>query len=122
MAGRDGSGPDGRGPMTGRGLGYCAGNDRPGYEADAAPAGRGGGFGLRFGRGAGRGYGRGRGFGNGLGPGFGRGYGRGPANFNRSVAFGPENEVADSLSDEIAGLREQLKALEDRLRSSNQKD
>lgn len=122
MAGRDKRGPDGRGPMTGRGLGYCAGNDQPGYEADGAPAGRGGGFGRRFGRGAGRGNGRGRGFGNGFGPGFGRGYGRGSANFNRSVAFGPENEVADRLSDEIAGLRDQLKALEDQLGNSNQED
>jgi len=27
----DGTGPLGRGPMTGRGLGYCAGYNRPGY-------------------------------------------------------------------------------------------
>jgi hypothetical protein len=122
MAGGDKSGPDGRGPMSGRGLGYCAGTDRPGYEADAAPAGRGRGLGRRFGRGAGRGYGRGRGFGNGFGPGFGRGYGRGSANSNRSVALGPENEVADRLSDEIARLRDRLKALENRLGNSNQED
>ena len=27
----DGTGPAGRGPKTGRGLGYCAGYDSPGY-------------------------------------------------------------------------------------------
>jgi len=35
----DGSGPDGFGPMTGRGAGYCAGYDRPGY-ANAGYRGR----------------------------------------------------------------------------------
>ncbi len=122
MPGGDKRGPDERGPMTGRGLGYCAGNDRPGYATAEAPAGRGGGFGRRFGRGAGRGYGRGRGFGNGPGFGYGRGYGRGSANFDQSGDFGPENEVTDRLADEIAGLRNQLKALEDRLGKSNPED
>ena len=27
----DGTGPAGKGPKTGRGLGYCAGYDSPGY-------------------------------------------------------------------------------------------
>lgn len=27
----DGTGPNGQGPMTGRGFGYCAGYERPGY-------------------------------------------------------------------------------------------
>ena len=31
MPGGDRTGPLGRGPMTGRALGYCAGNNRPGY-------------------------------------------------------------------------------------------
>lgn len=72
-------GPYGDGPMTGRGMGYCAGYDTPGFAA--APAGRMGGgqwFGPGFGRGRGfRGYGFGRG---GLGRGFryGVGYGWGP--------------------------------------------
>jgi hypothetical protein len=57
----DKRGPEGAGPMTGRALGYCAGNDQPGFTADAAP------------QGAGRGFRNG----NGRGPGFGRGYGRG---------------------------------------------
>ena len=49
----DGTGPAGQGPMTGRRLGRCAGNDIPGN-----------GF---FGRGLGRGWGRGFGFGRGYG-------------------------------------------------------
>lgn len=60
----DRTGPEGAGPMTGRALGYCSGNDQPGYTADAAPQGaaRGPGYGRGFGRGAGRGRGRGFGF------------------------------------------------------------
>lgn len=38
----DGTGPRGRGPRTGRGLGFCAGFDRPGYTSpDNRPYGRG---------------------------------------------------------------------------------
>lgn len=58
MPGGDRRGPEGRGPMTGRGLGYCAGNDQPGFAADAAPQGAGRGF--RNGAGRGPGFGRGR--------------------------------------------------------------
>lgn len=59
----DRTGPEGRGPKTGRGLGYCDGNDGPGYASDLP--------GMGMGRGPrdGRGPGRGRGF----GPGRGRG-------------------------------------------------
>jgi len=49
MPGLDGTGPLGLGPMTGRGLGYCAGYNRPGY---ANPEPR-----KFFGRGFGRGFG-----------------------------------------------------------------
>jgi len=41
----DGTGPNGQGPMTGRGLGYCAGYPMPGF------------MNCRFGRGMGRGRG-----------------------------------------------------------------
>ena len=47
----DRTGPDGRGTMTGRARGYCAGNDRPGY---AEPGFRGRGFGRGMSRGFGR--------------------------------------------------------------------
>jgi len=43
----DGTGPDGQGPMTGRGTGYCAGFNEPGFMNGSY----------------GRGFGRGRGFG-----------------------------------------------------------
>lgn len=49
---RDGTGPMGRGPMTGRGFGYC---------------GAGAGFVPGYGMGYGRGFGRGMGFGAGFG-------------------------------------------------------
>ena len=47
----DGTGPDGRGQRTGRGLGYCAGFGAPGF-AQPGPGG-GGGFGRGWGRGRG---------------------------------------------------------------------
>jgi hypothetical protein len=62
MPGRDGSGPLGQGPMTGRGLGVCTGVNAPMY---------GGWFGRGFGRGFGRCFGRGFGFGLGRRFGFG---------------------------------------------------
>ena len=58
MPGGDRTGPTGMGPMTGRGMGYCGGYDRPGFTNPIA----------------GRGMGMGRGFGGG---GYGRGGGRG---------------------------------------------
>jgi hypothetical protein len=53
----DGTGPRGIGRLSGRGAGYCAGYDMPGF-ANPVP---GRGFGMGFGRGAGfagGGYGR----------------------------------------------------------------
>ncbi len=57
----DSTGPMGMGPMTGRGAGYCAGYNMPGYLNNAG----GRNFGMGFGRGAGFGGrgGRGGGFG-----------------------------------------------------------
>jgi len=48
----DATGPAGEGPMTGRGAGYCAGYDAPGY----GPPMPGPGFGMGFGGGWGRGW------------------------------------------------------------------
>ncbi len=67
----DHTGPLGKGPKTGRGLGYCSGNDRPGAEVNAER-----GFGRGLGRGMGRGLGKGMGRGFGRGKGSGRGIGR----------------------------------------------
>ena len=46
----DGTGPWGEGPMTGRGLGFCTGFERPGFVNPRLGRGfgRGRGFGWRF--------------------------------------------------------------------------
>jgi hypothetical protein len=35
MPGGDRAGPEGKGPKTGRGAGYCSGNEEPGYANDS---------------------------------------------------------------------------------------
>jgi len=50
----DRTGPNGMGPMTGRGMGYCAGYNAPGFMNC--------GFGRGMGRGRGAGFGRGFGW------------------------------------------------------------
>ncbi len=52
----DRTGPEGKGPKTGRGLGLCSGNDKAGYLQDNP--GQGLGIGPRNGQGRGRGNGR----------------------------------------------------------------
>src|SRR6056297_1284643 len=54
----DKKGPMGQGPMTGRAMGYCVGNDVPGYMEDRPGLGLARGF--RGGRNAGMGRGLGR--------------------------------------------------------------
>ena len=66
------TGPEGQGPKTGRGAGYCTGNEAPGYANPTGRMGMGRGQGMRGGRG--QGMGAGRGAGQGRGGGFGRGY------------------------------------------------
>jgi hypothetical protein len=56
MPGGDKTGPAGSGPKTGRGFGYCADNDQPGYTQGFGQGFRGGGRGRGFGRGHGRGW------------------------------------------------------------------
>jgi hypothetical protein len=56
MPGRNGMGPMGQGPMTGRGMGWCGGAN----AAIDMPQ-RGPGLGMGRGRGQGQGRGRGRG-------------------------------------------------------------
>ncbi|KYH34093.1 hypothetical protein CLTEP_19380 [Clostridium tepidiprofundi DSM 19306] len=59
----DGTGPNGMGPMTGRGLGKCTSNSVNQTNAnEIGYFGRGLGRGLGFGRGLGRGFRRGGGF------------------------------------------------------------
>jgi len=108
MPGFDGAGPQGYGPMTGRGLGRC----NPQY-------GRGYGYGCGFGRGMGRGFGRG--FGRGMGRGFRGGYGWGtnaPLPDYAPPAYSSEQETADlraeaqMLQATLAQINERLAALE----------
>jgi hypothetical protein len=65
MPGGDRTGPRGLGSRTGRGLGYCAGYDAPGYTK-----GPGMGLGRGWGRGRGVGYSRGFWYGRGRGWGY----------------------------------------------------
>ncbi len=62
-------GPENKGPKTGRGLGFCSGNNQPGCLSEDAPLKMGRGRRAEFGRGSGRGN---RGLGYGAGHGFGR--------------------------------------------------
>ena len=91
----------GMGPMTGRGMGYCAEYVTPGFMNQMS--GRG------MGRGPGRGFGRGRGMGRGRGwmyPGVGY-----PAPYAAPVA--PQ--------DESAALKEQAKYLSESLDEINRR-
>ena len=94
----DRTGPQGAGPMTGRRLGFCAGNDHPGY---------GPGYGNGYGHGPGRGR-RGGGYGRGF-YGYGAGY-----DYRQPAAISPDNEK-EFLEQEIALLNARMKVMKDRL-------
>jgi hypothetical protein len=85
MPGFDRKGPEGKGPMTGRKMGYCGGN-KPDTDV---PRGRGFGRGEGFGAGRGLGRGLGRGFGRGQGRGLGRGFG------GRGLGYGRRQQNDD---------------------------
>jgi len=99
MPGRDRSGPQGQGPLTGRGMGYCAGD----YPAFGAPVQRGLGLGLgyRGGRG-GRFFGGGRGF-----------WGQ-PAGYWAQPAAAPVDEK-QLLQEQQSWLQRQLDAISNQL-------
>ncbi|MGM0498613.1 MAG: DUF5320 domain-containing protein [Bacillota bacterium] len=122
----DRRGPDGAGPMTGRSLGYCAGNDQPGFTANAAPQGAG--RGLR--NGAGRGPGFGRGFGRGRRMGNGRSFlaARGRGAYYEPAAADEEDfdnqeskdrevtrleNLANTLASELEIVKKQIDELKD---------
>ncbi|MCD4744776.1 MAG: DUF5320 domain-containing protein [Bacteroidales bacterium] len=100
----DKTGPEGMGPMTGRGAGFCAGFDEPGYMNQGGNK-RGG-----FGRGSGRGFGRG----------FGRSYGRGFG--YHGIANYPDVSQKTILENDIKILKDQLKSLEKRLSETKEND
>jgi hypothetical protein len=97
----DRTGPQGLGPMTGRGAGYCAGSSMPGYMNP----------------GYGRGGGRGRGYrhwfyATGM-PGWARaGYGAPAYNGPAGYPYMPEM----TAKDEMNMLRDQAKMLQDQLK------
>lgn len=95
MPAGDRTGPVGTGPMTGRRMGYCAGQSAPGYVSGGGRGGRGGRCGG--------------------GRGFGRGFGRG-AVYNPAPAFVPEEEKA-LVARQLEALQAQAAQLEERLRS-----
>ena len=100
MPGFDRTGPEGRGSMTGRGAGYCAGNETP-----------------RFAN-RGFGYGRGRGVARGLGRGFGFGWGR------RGTSFDPQYDNEQyplTKEEEIQSLKNQSDQLQKELDSINKR-
>jgi len=115
MPGGDRTGPEGRGPRTGRTLGYCAGYNSPGFTK-GTPIGRG--FGRGWGRGFGRGsWGRGRGF-------WRRGYY--PEPYYEPEPYYPEyrdrvppeqikKEEKAHLENLVKDLEEELKAIKERL-------
>ncbi|ADL13296.1 DUF5320 domain-containing protein [Acetohalobium arabaticum] len=95
----DGTGPEGFGPMTGRGAGFCAGYNVPGYMNDGPR------------RGMGRGLGRGRGMGR-------RGAGRRAMGRRRTPAYRPRpvnNSNVDQTEAEVNYLQQEKEALENEL-------
>ena len=106
MPGGDQTGPQGEGPRTGRGLGYCADNVQPGYATPQQ--------GQRFGfQRGGRGLGnrRGRGRWNRSDAGFGVGRGRG----GFAVLSDVQDQDIDSLKAQMRELQNTLKEIQDHL-------
>lgn len=93
MPGRNKTGPSGMGPMTGRGMGDCTGDEKNGNF-------------YGYGRGAGFfGWGRGRGFRGGFG------FGAGRRDFEK-----------DSLEGEMGFLKRRLSFLEELLKKQSDND
>jgi len=108
MSGGDRTGPMGMGPMTGRGMGYCAGYAAPGYMNGP------GGMGMGRGRGGGRGW-RNRFYATGRPGWMAGGYGGyWPA---APAAFAAPSSVDQTaaLKDEIAFLEQSLARTRERL-------
>lgn len=99
MPGKNGTGPVGAGPMTGRAMGFCVGTEVSGY-ANAV---------------GGRGCGMGRGRGMGQGRGFGRGFGL------SSVAgsYLPSRKI--TADEELEAIKGQARYFEDSLKEINER-
>lgn len=109
MPGGNGTGPMGMGPMTGRGMGYCAGLASPGYSN----------YGFGRGMGRGRGY-RKMYYATGM-PGF----MRDGAYASRYVPFASQPaEVSEKefLQKQVDFLENQLKQVREQLSSVDEKE
>ncbi|MGD9938378.1 MAG: DUF5320 domain-containing protein [Clostridia bacterium] len=107
----NGTGPEGYGPMTGRGMGRCGGHarfDGSGYGMGTAHG---------FGRGREASYGPGRGMGSGQG--IGRGLGWFAAGYQGVDERTAGANIRSALETRIAALRAELARTEDLLRASN---
>jgi hypothetical protein len=116
MPGGDGTGPEGMGPMTGRGAGFCSGYTTPGYANTGGARYPGSGRGFRGGFGA-RGY-KGWYYGAGF-PGWNR-YGMGQAARGgvEEYPFAPDMEPAqekDLLERQADALQKQLDGIRARI-------
>jgi hypothetical protein len=113
----DGTGPQGYGPMTGRGAGYCAGYSVPGYMNPIMGRGFGGRGRGWFGRGRGRGH-RNWFYATGL-PGWSRAGYWGPANYGPAAyPYAPDMTAKDEmnmLKEEAELLQNQLKDIQKRI-------
>jgi hypothetical protein len=104
------TGPLGAGPMTGRGLGHCAGHSAPGYAHE--------GRGMGWSPGCGRGFGHGRGFGwrhtfRATGLPFWARHGEGP--WGRAEERPAREEELSYLEAQAEVLAEQLDAIQARI-------
>jgi hypothetical protein len=111
----DGTGPVGRGPMTGRGAGFCAEYSVPGYMNPGAGFCRGYRFSRGFGFGRGYGYGRGPGLGRGRGRGFGRMYNFAGIPWQARYGYTDYNETTAPEADPKVFLKKEAEYLENRL-------
>ena len=112
MPAGDRTGPNGMGPMTGRGAGYCAGYNAPGF-ANGGPGFRG------WGRGGGRGW-RHRFFATGLpgwlraNLGFGASGGAAPAPPNEQQELDALMTQARQFDDALDSIRKRIEEIEAR--------
>lgn len=102
MPGRNKTGPQGQGPLTGRGMGNCSSNESSPNENFAGT-----------GRGFLSGFGRGRGFGN-----------QGGGMRRRFLGQGWNANVSDdaSMKNEIDSLKNEISQLENKIEELQKKD
>ncbi len=105
----DRTGPEGLGPRTGRGLGYCSGYSTPGYTKGVP---RGAGYGWR------------RGFGMGFRRCFGRGWRFWQFVPYRDFGPTPDNREAERrmLEEELRALEAEKRMIEDRLKKLDNRE